>query len=71
MMVMSIHALLDWIMGSGCSYRMTPRLDILFDFPEYDGGSVQLGDNREYKIRGIGKVRIQLRDGSSFVSHNV
>ncbi|GJZ86393.1 zinc finger, CCHC-type containing protein [Tanacetum coccineum] len=31
----------------------------------------KLGDNRECKIRGIGKVRIQLRDGSSFVLHNV
>nr|GEZ56208.1 retrovirus-related Pol polyprotein from transposon TNT 1-94 [Tanacetum cinerariifolium] len=34
-------------------------------------GSVQLGDNRECKIRGIGKVRIQLKDGLSFVLHNV
>ncbi|GJT03685.1 retrovirus-related pol polyprotein from transposon TNT 1-94 [Tanacetum coccineum] len=38
--------------SSGCSYHMTPRLDILFDFLECDGGSVQLGDNRECKIRG-------------------
>ncbi|GJY31824.1 retrovirus-related pol polyprotein from transposon TNT 1-94 [Tanacetum coccineum] len=38
---------------------------------ECDGGSVQLGDNRECKIRGIGKVRIQLKDRSSFVLHNV
>ncbi|GKD41289.1 retrotransposon protein, putative, ty1-copia subclass, partial [Tanacetum coccineum] len=71
MMVMSAHALLDWIMDSGCSYHKTPRLDILFDFLECDRGSVQLGDNRECKIRGISKVRIQLRDGSSFVLHNV
>ncbi|GJS62986.1 retrotransposon protein, putative, ty1-copia subclass, partial [Tanacetum coccineum] len=42
-----------------------------FDFLECDGGSVQLGDNRECKIRGIGKVRVQLRDGSSFVLNNV
>ncbi|GKC60123.1 retrotransposon protein, putative, ty1-copia subclass [Tanacetum coccineum] len=34
-------------------------------------GSVFLGDNRECKIRGIGKVRVQLRDGLSFVLHNV
>ncbi|GJV14424.1 retrotransposon protein, putative, ty1-copia subclass [Tanacetum coccineum] len=67
MMVMSAQ---DWIMNSGCSYHMTPKLDILFDFLECDGGSVQLGDNRECNIRGIGKVRIQLRDGSSFVLHN-
>ncbi|GJZ16482.1 retrotransposon protein, putative, ty1-copia subclass [Tanacetum coccineum] len=73
MVVMSAQAqaLLDLIMDSGCSYHMTPRLDILFDFLECDGGSVQLGDNRECKIRGIGKVRVQLRDGSSFVLNNV
>ncbi|GJV61585.1 retrovirus-related pol polyprotein from transposon TNT 1-94 [Tanacetum coccineum] len=71
MMVMTAHALLDWIMDSGCSYHMTPRLDILFDFLECDGGRVQVGDNRECKIGGIGKVRIQLRYGSSFVLHNV
>ena len=34
-------------------------------------GAVLLGDNRECKIRGIGKVKVQLKDGSSFVLHNV
>nr|GFA65090.1 retrovirus-related Pol polyprotein from transposon TNT 1-94 [Tanacetum cinerariifolium] len=71
MMVMSVEALLDWIMDSGGSYYMTPRLDLFFDFLECDGGRVLLGDNRECKIRGIGKVRLQLKDGSSFVLHNV
>ncbi|GJU15741.1 retrotransposon protein, putative, ty1-copia subclass [Tanacetum coccineum] len=71
MVVMTAQALLDWIMDSGCSYHMTPMLDILFDFLECNGGSVQLGDNREWKIKGIGKVRVQLKDGSSFVLHNV
>ncbi|GJR40353.1 retrovirus-related pol polyprotein from transposon TNT 1-94 [Tanacetum coccineum] len=37
----------------------------------FEEGSVQLGDNRECKIKGIGKVRIQLRDGLSFVLNNV
>ncbi|GJU56975.1 hypothetical protein Tco_1234741 [Tanacetum coccineum] len=73
MMMMSTQAqaLLDWIMDSGCLYHMTPMLDILFDFLECDGDNVQLGDNRECKIKGIGKVRVQLKDGSSFVLHNV
>ncbi|GKF15471.1 retrovirus-related pol polyprotein from transposon TNT 1-94, partial [Tanacetum coccineum] len=71
MMVMSVEALLYLIMDSGCLYHMTPRLDIFFDFLECDGGSVLLGDNRECKIRGIGKVKVQLKDGSSFVLHNV
>nr|GEY38921.1 retrovirus-related Pol polyprotein from transposon TNT 1-94 [Tanacetum cinerariifolium] len=57
MMVMSAHAqaLLDWIMDSGCSYHMTPKLDILFNFIKCDAGSVHLGDNMECKIRGIDK----------------
>nr|GEU71587.1 zinc finger, CCHC-type [Tanacetum cinerariifolium] len=55
MMVMSAQAqaLLDWIIDSGCSYHMSPRLDILFDFLECDGSSVQLGDNMECKIIGL------------------
>nr|GEY30057.1 zinc finger, CCHC-type [Tanacetum cinerariifolium] len=48
-------ALLDLIMDSGYSYHMKPMFDILFDFLECDGGSVLLGDNRECKIRDIGK----------------
>ena len=71
MMVMSVEALIDWIMDSGGSYHMSPRLDVFFDFLECDGGSVLLGDNRECKIKGIGKVRLQLKDGSIFVLHNV
>ncbi|GKD96986.1 retrovirus-related pol polyprotein from transposon TNT 1-94, partial [Tanacetum coccineum] len=55
MMVMSVEALLDWIMDSGGSYHMTSRLDLFFYYLECDGGRVLLGDNRECKIRGIGK----------------
>nr|GEY27635.1 zinc finger, CCHC-type [Tanacetum cinerariifolium] len=70
MMVMSAQVLLDWIMDLGCSYNMTSRLEILFDFLECDGGSVQLSNKRVCKIKGIDKVRIQLRDMSSFMLHN-
>ncbi|GJX36313.1 retrovirus-related pol polyprotein from transposon TNT 1-94 [Tanacetum coccineum] len=70
-MVMSAEALLDWIMDSGYSYHITPRLDLFFDFLECDEGSVLLGDNRECKIRVLGKMGVQLRDGLSFVLHNI
>nr|GEY60062.1 retrovirus-related Pol polyprotein from transposon TNT 1-94 [Tanacetum cinerariifolium] len=66
----SQEALLDLTMDSVRSYHMTPKLDILFNFLECDGGSVLLGDNRECKIRDIGKVMVQLRDGSSLVLRN-
>ena len=71
MMVMSVEQILDWIMDSGGSYHMTYRRDYLFDFKKYDGGNVLLGDGRECRVRGTGKVQVQMRDGSSFVLDNV
>nr|GEZ18478.1 retrovirus-related Pol polyprotein from transposon TNT 1-94 [Tanacetum cinerariifolium] len=38
---------------------------------EFNGGTVLLGDNRAYAILGIRKVRVQMKDGSSFVLENV
>nr|GEW45409.1 retrotransposon protein, putative, Ty1-copia subclass [Tanacetum cinerariifolium] len=62
------QALLDLIMDTGCSYHMTRKLDILFDFLECDGGSVLLGNNKEYKIRSIGKSgKVKVINGSSVV----
>ncbi|GJW94643.1 zinc finger, CCHC-type containing protein [Tanacetum coccineum] len=55
MMVMSVEALLDWIMVSGGLYHMMPKLDIFYDFLECNRGSVLLGDKRQCKIRDIGK----------------
>nr|GEX38688.1 retrovirus-related Pol polyprotein from transposon TNT 1-94 [Tanacetum cinerariifolium] len=45
--------------------------DYLVDFEEYDGGNILLGDGRECRVRGTGKVQVQMRDGSSFVLDNV
>ncbi|GJY54523.1 retrovirus-related pol polyprotein from transposon TNT 1-94 [Tanacetum coccineum] len=61
---------LEWIMDSGGSFHMTPRRDFLFDFKEFNGGTVLLGDNRACAIMGIGNVRVQMKDGLSFVLEN-
>ena len=58
-------------MDSGCSYHMTYRRDYLFNYMEYDGGNVLLGDGRECRVHGTGKVQVQMRDGSSFILDNV
>ncbi|GJX92106.1 hypothetical protein Tco_0345432 [Tanacetum coccineum] len=71
MMVMSDEQLLDWIMNSGGSYHMTYMRDYFSDFEEYDGSNVLLGGGRECRVQGTGKVRVQMRDGSSFVLDNV
>ncbi|GJT93061.1 retrotransposon protein, putative, ty1-copia subclass [Tanacetum coccineum] len=65
MMVMSVEALLDWIMDSGGSYHMTPMLDLFYDFLECDGGRVLLGDNRECKIRAAGELNASVEEKDS------
>ncbi|GKC60939.1 retrovirus-related pol polyprotein from transposon TNT 1-94, partial [Tanacetum coccineum] len=62
---------LEWIMDSGGSYHMTPRRDFLFDFKEFNGGTVLPGDNRACVVMGTGKVRVQMIYGSSFVLENL
>nr|GEZ33770.1 retrovirus-related Pol polyprotein from transposon TNT 1-94 [Tanacetum cinerariifolium] len=71
LMAMSEERFLEWIMDSGGSFYMTPRRDFLFDFKEFNGGTVLLGDNRACAIIGIGNVRVQIKDCSSFVLENV
>ncbi|GKB63082.1 retrotransposon protein, putative, ty1-copia subclass, partial [Tanacetum coccineum] len=58
-------------MNSGGFFHMTPRRDFLFDFKEFNGGTVLLGDNTTCAIKGTGKVGVQMKDGSSFVLENV
>nr|GEY07078.1 retrovirus-related Pol polyprotein from transposon TNT 1-94 [Tanacetum cinerariifolium] len=43
-------------MDSVGSYHMTPRRDFLFDFKEFNGGTVLLSDNRSCAIKGTEKV---------------
>ncbi|GKB02940.1 hypothetical protein Tco_0831029, partial [Tanacetum coccineum] len=71
LMAVSKERFLDWIMDSGGSFYMTPRRDFLFDFKEFNGGTVLLDNNRACAIMGIGKVKVQMKDGLSFVFENV
>ncbi|GJS56168.1 zinc finger, CCHC-type containing protein [Tanacetum coccineum] len=71
MMAMSVKELLDWIINSRGSYHMAYKRDYLLDFEEYYSGNVLLGDGRECRVRGTGKVRVQIRDGLIFVLDNV
>nr|GEV13607.1 zinc finger, CCHC-type [Tanacetum cinerariifolium] len=55
----------------GRTYHMTHRRNFLYDFKVVDGGSVQLSDNMTCTIKGTGKVKIHLHDGSSFILEDV
>nr|GEY94908.1 retrovirus-related Pol polyprotein from transposon TNT 1-94 [Tanacetum cinerariifolium] len=71
LMVVSEERFLEWIMDSGGSYHMKPRKDFLFDFKEFSGDTVLLSDNGVCSVMRIGKVRVQMKDGLSFVLDNV
>nr|GEW02694.1 zinc finger, CCHC-type [Tanacetum cinerariifolium] len=61
----------ELVTDSGGSYHMTQMRDFLYEFLGFDGGSVQLSDNRTSTIKGIRKVKIQLHDRSSFILKDV
>nr|GEX14200.1 hypothetical protein [Tanacetum cinerariifolium] len=71
LMAVSEERFLEWIMDSGGSFHMMPRRDFLFDFKEFNGGTVFLDDNRACVIMGIGKMKVQMKDGLSFVLENM
>nr|GFA51650.1 zinc finger, CCHC-type [Tanacetum cinerariifolium] len=71
LMKVSEERFLEWIIVSDGSFHMTHRRDFLFDFKEFNGGTVLLDDNRACAIRGTGKVRVQMKDGSSFMLENM
>nr|GFA06100.1 zinc finger, CCHC-type [Tanacetum cinerariifolium] len=55
LMAVSEERFLEWIMDSGGSFYITPKRDFLFDFKEFNGGTVLLVDNRACAIMGIVK----------------
>ncbi|GKA51264.1 retrovirus-related pol polyprotein from transposon TNT 1-94 [Tanacetum coccineum] len=64
LMAVSEERFLEWIMDSGGSFHMTPRRDFLFDFKEFNGGTVLLGDNKACSIMGIRKgYTVKLQNG--------
>ncbi|GJU57974.1 retrovirus-related pol polyprotein from transposon TNT 1-94 [Tanacetum coccineum] len=71
LMAVSEERFLEWIIDSGGSFHMTPKRDFLFDFKEFNSGTVLLDDNRACAIMGTTKVRVQMKDGSSFLLENM
>ncbi|GJR98885.1 hypothetical protein Tco_0271059 [Tanacetum coccineum] len=58
----------DQVSGSGVDGY--DSVDVMMVI-KYDGGNILLGDGRECRVQGIGKVHVQMRDGLSFVVDNV
>ncbi|GKC15986.1 hypothetical protein Tco_1012768 [Tanacetum coccineum] len=71
LMTVSKERFLEWIIDSGGSYHMTPRRDFLFDFKEFNSDTILLVDNKACAITETGKMRVKMKDDSSFVLEDV
>ena len=61
----------EWILDSGCSFHMSPNKEWYLDLEKIESGTVLLGNNKAYKILGIGSVKIRMFDGHDRILKNV
>jgi hypothetical protein len=47
-----------WLIDSGISYNMKPHREWFYEYEQYEGGDMFLGDDSKNKI--LGRVRVQL-----------
>ena len=53
----------SWIMDNRCSFHMCPKLE-WFDNLKQSLGSVFLGNDHMCTIKGIGDIKLRMKDGS-------
>jgi hypothetical protein len=54
-----------WLVGNGASKHMTRYKEILSDFEtKYFAEKVKLGDEKRYKIEGVGSISFRLESGA-------
>ncbi|KAI4379525.1 hypothetical protein MLD38_005807 [Melastoma candidum] len=53
----------QWVMDSGCTFHMCPRLDWFSTLDEIQGGKVLMGNDGECEVKGIGNIRLRTHDG--------
>jgi len=61
----------SWVVDSGASFHATPDRKHFLDYVQGDFGQVQLGDNRQCKIVGMGNVKIKQRNGNQWLLKEV
>ena len=52
----------EWVLDSGCTYHMRPRIDWFSSYQEVNSGKVLLGNNMSCSVVGIGIVVINTFD---------
>jgi hypothetical protein len=57
----------SWVVDSGASFHATPHRKHFLDYVQGDFGQVHLDDDAPCKIVGMGKVKIQQRNGNQWL----
>lgn len=50
---------------------MTPQKEVILNFTETNSGKVRMANNTSAEVKGIGSVRFENPDGTTFVLHEV
>ncbi|KAG8474407.1 hypothetical protein CXB51_033681 [Gossypium anomalum] len=53
----------EWILGSGCTFHMSPNRDWFTTYEIMSKGVVLIGNNASCKIAGVGTVKVKMFDG--------
>ena len=61
----------EWILDTGCTFHMTPRRDLFIDLKTTDGGIVYMANNTITEVKGVGSIRFENSDKTTFVLHDV
>ena len=62
----------EWILDTGCSFHMTPRKELFVELQEVTAaGKVRMANNSLTEVKGIGSIRFQNPDGTTFLLHEV
>ena len=61
----------SWVVDSGASFHVTPDKKYFHDYVQGDFGQVRLGDDKPYKIFGMGKVLVKQQNGNQWLLKEV
>jgi len=57
----------SWVVDSGASFHATPHRKHFLYYVQGDFGHIQLGDDAQCKIVGMGKLQINKKNGNQWL----
>ena len=61
----------EWVLDTGCTFHMMPRADLFIDMKPASGGRVRMANNTITEVKGIGSIRFENPDKTTFVLQDV